>query len=47
VGINPEAHGWTMRRVRDFRELSPKWDVFANPSPQGSVVYVEEEAEQL
>ena len=25
-----------VQRVRDFGTLSPKWDVFIKPSPQGS-----------
>lgn len=31
--INTETHNWTMCRVRDFRVLSSKWEVFIKPLP--------------
>lgn len=36
-----------MQRARDFEVLSPKWDVFIKPLPQGSGTYAEEDMERL
>lgn len=30
-GTNTETHNWTMYRVRDFGNHSPKWDIFLKP----------------
>lgn len=29
--INTETHNWPLHKLRDFRVLSPKWNVFNKP----------------
>jgi hypothetical protein len=47
MGISRDPYLDGVQRVKDFRALCPKQDVFIKPLPSSSGIYAEEEAKRF